>query len=253
MFKPLVLSGLFLGLGLFVCTPLWGGPIPPCVDGNTAGQLCVSPSSASMWEGTGGVSLPFTVTNNTGVTLILDYAMWTVKAGPPDTSDRAFFSSLAGAPTYLYNGQTGVFDFILYSPGDPTCTPTDCDFGVNPVTFSVEMSPGVPGTLPPTPIISSANNPVVWVTFVSPWSGNWNGAAFNDLLNGQDPQLDPNLQPPASDLLYSNGILGLSTVDGSTHAVGSVTVYDAPEPSSALMLGTALALLGCVWRRRHPR
>jgi hypothetical protein len=85
MCKFLVLSGLFLGLGVLVCTPLWGQP-EPCVNGNTLGFLCVTPSFANVVEGTPDIGFPFTVTNNTGQLLILDYAMWVVKSKTPDGS-----------------------------------------------------------------------------------------------------------------------------------------------------------------------
>jgi hypothetical protein len=89
----------------------------------------------------------------------------------PAASDKAYLSYLETANLYLANGQTGVYDWHLQSPGDPLCTPTDCDFQRNPVTFSIEMSPGDPNTLPPTPIISSENAPVIWVTATDPHSG----------------------------------------------------------------------------------
>jgi hypothetical protein len=213
MSKSLVFSGLFLGFGLLVCTPLWGGSVIPCVNGDTAGYLCVTPSFTSVLEGTQGISLPFTATNNTGYELILDLAAWEVY---PNASDNAYFSVLASAALYLLNGQTGTYDWLLDSDGDPTCTPSDCDFGLNPVSFYLLMGVVVPGTLPPTQILNSGNAPVTWVTDSNPFSG----ATFN----------------------------GLSTV-----TFGNVTVNDLPEPSSALMLGPVLALLGCAWRRRQTR
>ena len=218
MSKSLLLSGLFLGLGLLVCTPLWGLPLTPCVNGNTAGFLCVTPSFTSVLEGTQGISLPFTATNNTGNDLILDLAAWTVTAAGPDTSDNAFFSDLGIAYLYLLNGQTGTYDWHLQSPGDPTCVPGDCDFGNNPVSFYLLMGIVVPGTLPPTQTLTSGSAPVTWVTDSSPFTG--------DTVNGY------------------------STVTGSKYTIGNVAVNDVPEPSSALTLGAALALLGCAWRRR---
>jgi len=227
MFKSLVLRGTFLGLGLLVCTPLWGDPAIPCVNGDIAGYLCVTPSSVSVLEGTQDISLPFTVTNNTGNDLILDLAAWTVTAAGPDSSDNAFFSELGIAYLYLLNGQTGTYDWNLQSPGDPTCIPGDCDFGLNPVSFYLLMGIVVPGTLPPTQTLNSGNAPVIWVTDSNPFTG----ATVN----------------------------GLSTVTGSQYTIGNVTVNDAPEPSSALMVGVGLALLallglfGCAWRGSHPR
>jgi hypothetical protein len=47
-------------------------------------------------------------------------------------------------------------------------------------------------------------------------------------------------------------VLGLSTVDGSTNTYGYITVYDTPEPASALMLVPALVLLGLRKCRVRP-
>ena len=216
MSKVFLVSGPVLGFALLMCTPAWADL--PCVGGNTNGYLCVSPSSASVVEGTQNISLPFTVTNKTSYDLILDYARWSITWGGPDTDDNVVIGTLASAPLSLAIGATGTYDWLLDSNGNPDTCPDDCDFGVDPVSFEIEMSPGdTPGS----------ENPTV----------------LSDLLSLTDPE---------GTLLYSNGIMGYSTVDGSIHTVGDVTVND-PEPCSTLMFGAygMLGLLGCVWRKRR--
>jgi hypothetical protein len=231
MSKSLMLSGLFLWLGPFVCTPLWGAPLIPCVDGNTAGYLCVTPPSPiGVLEVQGGTIpwFPFTVTNYTTNTLILDLAAWIITPRGPDTSDIVYFESPDVVPgvfsTYLTPigtaGDTGVFNWPMYMPNPGGCDLAGCDFGLNTVSFAILMSVAVPGTLPPAPT-ASTGAPPVWITLTDPFTG--------------------------------APIWGRSTVTGSIFTVSSVTVYDAPEPSSALMLGPVLALLGYAWRRCHLR
>jgi hypothetical protein len=173
--------------------------------------LCVTPPSPiGVLEVQGGTIpwFPFTVTNYTTNTLILDLAAWIITPRGPDTSDIGTA------------GDTGVFNWPMYMPNPGGCDLAGCDFGLNTVSFAILMSVAVPGTLPPAPT-ASTGAPPVWITLTDPFTG--------------------------------APIWGRSTVTGSIFTVSSVTVYDAPEPSSALMLGPVLALLGYAWRRCHLR
>jgi hypothetical protein len=201
MFKSLVASGVFLGFGLLMCTPSWGAGVPPCVDGNTAGYLCVTPpASIAVQEGSEVIStFSFQATNYTGYTLVVDDVDWAITALGPDLSDTIVTTGFGTWDTGILNGDTDTFTWSMIMPNPPGCDLTGCDYGVNQVSFSVNTDYIYPPSL---------------VT-----------------------------------------VLGLSTVNGSTNTVAYVVVSDAPvpEPFSALMLGPALALLGCAWRRRRPR
>jgi hypothetical protein len=223
MFRFLVLSGLFLGMGVLVCTPVWGDT--PCVGGDTATYLCVTPPSAETIpeDGNGIAWFPFTVANYTGDTLALDIAAWIITPEGPDDGDTVIFGGPGTFYVYLTPGEVALYNWPmdLANPGS-TC-PADCDYGDNSVSFSIEMTNYI-GSLTGLPLgAQSSSYPPTWI---------------------------------ASGYLGSSTFWGLSTVDGSTVTVSDVTVYDTPEPSSTLMLGgyAILALLGgCAWRKRQTR
>lgn len=210
---------------------------------------------------TGGQSIPegpattlvsFTVKNNSGMNLILDYAFASIAHGGPDPTDLIHFSGLNGSgglpgglgsvPLFLPIGGMGVFTYSVTSPPEIDDNPSD--FGINPVTFSVEYSPG---TLVGVPVfIPGGNGALVFVANSN--SGAINPAVLAQLLNfvNNPPGCAMNFQPPCQPdpplLLYANGITAgpVST---------SVDVFDIPEPST-LLLG-ATGLLGLLGRARR--
>jgi PEP-CTERM motif len=232
------LSALFtLGmLALMSCATAWAGPAP------TVQLLTPRPTFQGILEGTGPAIIDFPVKNNSGVTLILDYAFCAIAHGGPDTDDYANFSGnngdgglLSGSLILLPN-QVGHYIYSFTSPGDGL--ETDNDFGLDPVTFSIEMSPLGNHTPPPINNISSAIGFVAWVD-----QGGYNPpnlVALNDLFNFQNPQ---------PQLLYANGIIGTDS-NGSPFALSTIKVSDTPEPSTLLMLGSSLLAVGGFMRKR---
>jgi hypothetical protein len=223
-------------LALMSCATAWAGPVP------TVQLLTPKPTFQGILEGTGPAIVDFPVKNNSGVTLILDYAFCAIAHGGPDTDDYANFSGNNGDGGLLFGSlillpnQVGHYIYSFTSPGDGT--ETDNDFGLDPVTFAIEMSPLGNHTPPPINNISSAIGFVAWVdqsAYNPP-----NLAALNDLFNFKNPQ---------PQLLYSNGIIGTDS-NGNPLALSTIKVSDTPEPGSLFLLGTDVIGLSSVLRRR---
>jgi hypothetical protein len=223
-------------LALLSCATAWAGALP------AVQLLTPSPTFQGILEGTGPAIIDFGVKNNSGVTLILDYAFCAIAHGGPDTDDYANFSGnngdggLLSGSLILAPNQVGHYIYSFTSPGDGV--ETDNDYGLDPVTFSIEMSPLGNHTPPPINNISSAIGFVAWVdqgTYNPP-----NLTALNDLFNLQNPQ---------PQLLYGNGIIGRDS-NGNPVALSTIKVSDTPEPGSLLLMGSGVIGLSGVLRRR---
>jgi hypothetical protein len=209
---------------------------------NTLSPLIQSPPGASTLEGGADVHLTFKVFNPNNFTMILDYAFCSITHGPPDPSDYANFSG--------NNGDAGLLGGALIIPGKSwgdysysftPVSPADygTDFGHDPVFFAIEMSPLGNKTPPPINNISSAIGFVAWLDL----TGNGDipqQPALGQLLNMQNPQ--PNL-------LYADGVIGTDG-KGNPYGLSFVNVYDTPEPSSLLLLGSGLVGTAGLLRRR---
>jgi hypothetical protein len=218
-------------LNLMICSAAFADTLAPII---------TSPAGASMVEGGGPVELTFKVFNPNNFTLILDYAFCSITPGPPDTSDFAQFSgnngsaSLVAGALIIPGKTTGKY---TYSFSSPDAADIGTDYGKNPVTFAIEMSPLGNHTPPPINIISSAIGSIAWVDL----SGIGNlpqQPALSQILNLQNAQ--PNL-------LYKNG------VDGKPPGMSFVKVSDVSEPSSLALLGSSILGLGGFLRKRILR
>lgn len=240
------LAAAFATAMLFAPVP--ASALPICVPGPCL-QVTASGPKNILEGDPGPVAVQFSVTNNTGIPLILDYALATIIHGGPDDDDFINFSGINGdqglagglgnQALFLRIGATGTFNYSVYSPGDRG--DEDNDFGIDPVTFSVEYSPFIGG---------NTNNNLIanifGVLLVNPTLDNAMDPLALATLNSYftlPPGVQP-VQPAIPTLLYANGITG-GPVDST------VNVFDVPEPSSLSMIGLGLAgLAGLLARRR---
>jgi hypothetical protein len=225
------------------------------------------PGNVGTLEGSGPFQMTFTVFNNTGSTLLLDYALAVITPLGPDPDDIASFAGaggsngLASANLYMLAGKTASFTYNVFTPNPPDGN----DFGVNRFDFYSEFQTytGPVSSLPPQNNISSANN---FVAFVAQNSTQFNEdpnafamlSAFAPLAYGQT--LFTNVTPGANP---TEGIYVASSISmlGDPNPFDKsprIFVYDqgfgVPEPASIVMLGTAvLVLLGCSRIRRVSR
>jgi hypothetical protein len=187
-------------------------------------------------------TIDFFVQNNTNQTLILDYAFFQISpGGGPDGSDFAWYPEVQSFALTLAPGAIGDYGVnFITDPGDPECTPTDCDFGLDPVMFAIEMRPLDGMTPPPVSSVSNINGKPVAISWFNFGPSNTpNPVALNDLLNLQNPQ---------PGLLYNDGIIG-TDADGNPSGQSSVAVHDT-EPGTLLLLGSGLLGLAGLLRKR---
>jgi len=200
-------------------------------------------------EGTLNIPVTVSVTNNTGLPLILDLAVAIINPLGPDFSDIIQFSGpnggngLQGFPATLAIGATGNFVYSVDAPNPPLGT----DFGVNNFSFWVEYSA----------IQGIANVPNI----------NLNGPGIL-IVGGQvsgilDPAVLATLgnciAAPATcvgpvNFLYPPSLNGGNPAFGG-FASTFITVHDVPEPSTlALLTIGLLATAGSLaWRRNRGK
>ena len=223
------------------------------------------PGNRSLLEGDPDFTMTFTVTNNTGNTLLLDYALAIITPLGPDPSDTVTFAGangsngLAGAPLYIPKGESRDFTYNLSTPHDP---PDGKDFGINRLDFFVEMHTytGSLTSLPNPNNISSVNNFVQFVdqnttSFSEDPAALATVKSFNPLPFGTTlfTNTDPNSLP-------TDGVYVASTISfpGDPNPFFDksprIRVGDVPEPSGLVLLGTsALVAIGYMGRGRMRR
>src|ERR1039458_541806 len=153
--------------------------------------------------------MSYTISNNNPFAVILDYALVTIKNVGFDHSDYANYPDFDDWFPVIPANDTSTWVLSFHVSDGGPCTPTDCDSGLNPITFSTEWSPLVGSAI----IVGAPN--VGFLVFID-----------NDL----------NLDPSAN---YVNGVADLNLglvpdapidIGGQQATVsGDLVVYDTPE------------------------
>ena len=217
--------------GTAASLPLWGAQI----------DVTATVARNPILEGT-DTSVDFHVVNNSGINLVLDYALAIIN-GPPDIEDNIFFTSVTFPSRISING-SGDFVYGLTSVPDTPLDPPDN--GLNHISFYLEMSQS-DGTTPQ--IFSNMGTGTFFHFLLGPGStGTLVSQTLTDLINcSANPGPFPNPCPLGpNELLYTNGIRGTPFP-----TVADVTVTDLPEPGAALLFGCGLGLIA-LGRRKLP-
>jgi hypothetical protein len=174
------------------------------------------------------VEFDFNVVNNTAFTMYLDWAAVTIVAGPPDTSDTAFWPTFVVWAPSIAAGVTQPFDVVFsVTPYDG---PGENDYGVSGITFGSEWNGSV-GTLGPggnggAGVIADPNT-------------------LNTLLNLFANPAGP-FPAPGNPLDAGGQVL--------PPVVNTLVVNDPDASSTFILLGLGtLSLLAYDWRRRMAR
>ena len=212
------------------------------------------PGNQNVVEGSGPFQMTFQVTNNTGSTLLLDYAFASITPTGPDPSDLASFtgtngsSGLASASLYILAGQTGSYTYNVYTPN-----PADGDdFGKNRFDFFSEYQI-YNGPLNSLPNPNNASSAGGGVTFLGQNGGGFseNQAALNTLLgfgplNFGETLFTNDGANPTAGIFVASSISFIGDPNPFDHSP-IITVNDVgvPEPSSIILAATAaLVLIG---------
>lgn len=196
--------------------------------------------------GTGSVS--FTVKNNTGVPLILDYALAIIVPTNPDPDDLASFTGVT-ADTGIAVGGTDTFTYRL---NDQHPDVTDPDPGLNHVFFWVEFADATGCGPNPTPRITV--NALGTFVFPAPSCTPTHVldpavlAALTACFNNPAPTV-PGCQPTAA--LYTNIRTFSPPAPKQFPATANAVLTDIPEPATLSLLGLAMLGLFAATRRGH--
>lgn len=204
-------------------------------------------------EGQRHIKYTFTITNNTGQNLILDFALATIDFGPPDPTDNIVFSGVNGdqglshASLIIPKGTKkhpgkGIVRYSVYAPGDPF---EGRDFGIDPFNFWVEYSTIKPPLNVPALIPARA----ALLDTVGATAGNLDPAALATLENCVTNPVG--CTGPSAFLYPPSANPGFQTFGG--HALINVRIHDIPEPPAPALIGSAILGLFATRARRRGR
>ncbi len=232
-----------LSMFFLVGASTWATPI------NNTANLSVAAEGTDFLEFFGSGNVTFTVTNNTGVPLILDYALAIIVQTGGDDDDLVNFGGVtADTQIAAPRGSTGQFKYNIINPqGDPF---EPEDNGKDNVYFWVEYSDSTGCTANPTPVINVRGRGVF--DFPGPICPNATVdanvlAGLTACLNNPNPTAAacaPNMA------LYSNSF---SPPLNQFPSVAPVTVTDVPEPATFFCGLCAFGLIGALFWSRYQR
>lgn len=213
---------------------------------NNTPNLPVAAQGTAFIEQFGSGDAVFTVTNNTGVPLILDYALAIIVQTGGDADDLVQFGGVT-ADTEIGIGGIGTYAYHIINPNGNPFEPEDN--GRDNVYFWVEFSDATGFGPNPTPVINVKGEGLFF--FAGPMGPNappLEPAVYNALTGcANDPNPTVGNCAPAM-ALYPNSF---SPPLNEFPATAEVRVFDVPEPAMFLPILGALSLLGAAgWRSR---